>query len=622
MTANRLELVCPAGTPAALRAAVEAGADAVYLGFRDETNARNFPGLNFSPEEAGDGLAYAHARGCKVFVAINTFPRAGSPQPWHDAVDHAANMGADAVILADIGLLDYAARRHPGLRRHLSVQASASNPEAIRFYHEAFGVKRVVLPRVLTLDEIARLNADIPVETEVFAFGGMCVMAEGRCSLSSYATGQSPNVNGVCSPASHVRYEHRGDELVSRLGDFTINAFAAGEPAGYPTLCKGRFVTGGCASYLFEDPISQNRGPAARPGLCRADRRRVPARDRRGGPGRGARPTRSHGAYRRWARHGGRLPESLAMTAKPREDARLTLGPILFNWPADEKRDFYLRIADEAPVDTVCLGEVVCSKRTPFFTPHLREVIERLERAGKEAVLSTLALVMTERELQDLRAAAQAEDLLIEANDLGCAALLRGKAHAIGPFVNVYNEGTLRYLAARGAVRITLPFELPGRAIEALARSAEGAEVEVQVFGRIPLAISARCYHARAQGLHKNTCQYVCEADRDGMDLETLDGQPFLAVNGTQTLSYGIGNLAGELETLRAMGVGRFRLSSHAIDMVAVAAIFRALLDRRLNTGGAWDRLSALAAFAPFSNGFYHGVEGAQLTPPDTRQAQ
>lgn len=310
------------------------------------------------------------------------------------------------------------------------------------------------------------------------------------------------------------------------------------------------------------------------------------------------------------------------MTTKPPEEARLTLGPVLFNWPADQKRDFYFRVADEAPVDTVCVGEVVCSKRTPFFTPYLREVIERLERAGKEVVQSTLALVMTERELQDLRAAAQAEDLLIEANDLGCAALLRGRAHAIGPFVNVYNEGTLRYLTDRGAVRITLPFELSGRAIESLAGSVEGADLEVQVFGRIPLAISARCYHARAQGLHKNTCQYVCEADRDGMDLETLDGQPFLAVNGTQILSYSIGNLAGELAHLRDMGIRRFRLSPHAIDMGAVAEAFRALLDRRLDARDAWDRLSALAAFAPFSNGFYHGLEGARLTPPATRHAE
>jgi putative protease len=251
-----IELVCPAGTPAALRTAVDAGADVVYLGFRDETNARNFPGLNFSRPELRDGINYAHRHGSKVYVAVNTFTQAGNPDPWRRAIDDACGMGADALILADIGLLDYAARTHPDTRRHLSVQASASNPAAIRFYHAAFGVRRVVLPRVLTIPEIARLNAEIPVETEVFAFGGMCVMAEGRCSLSPYATGHSPNMDGVCSPASHVRYEQRGDTLLSQLGRFTVNAFPAGEPAGYPTLCKGRFVTGGCAGYLFEEPTS------------------------------------------------------------------------------------------------------------------------------------------------------------------------------------------------------------------------------------------------------------------------------------------------------------------------------------------------------------------------------
>ena len=253
-----LELICPAGTPAALRAAVDAGAEAVYLGFRDETNARNFPGLNFSPEELADGLEYAHARYCMVFVAINTFPRAGAPEAWHRAIDCAADLGVDAVILADIGILDYAARQHPDLRLHLSVQASASNAEAIRFYHEAFGVRRVVLPRVLTVEDIAELNSQIPVETEVFAFGGMCPMAEGRCLLSSYVTGKSPNITGVCSPASHVRYEERGSEMVSRLGDFTINIFQQSDAAGYPTLCKGRFVADGRASYLFEAPTSLN----------------------------------------------------------------------------------------------------------------------------------------------------------------------------------------------------------------------------------------------------------------------------------------------------------------------------------------------------------------------------
>ena len=92
----------------------------------------------------------------------------------------------------------------------------------------------------------------------VFAFGGMCPMAEGRCLLSSYVTGKSPNSTGVCSPASHVRYLERGGELVSRLGDFTINIFQDSDAAGYPTLCKGRFVAGDRASYLFEAPTSLN----------------------------------------------------------------------------------------------------------------------------------------------------------------------------------------------------------------------------------------------------------------------------------------------------------------------------------------------------------------------------
>lgn len=253
-----LELVCPAGTPAALRAAVDAGGDAVYVGFRDETNARNFPGLNFSRDELRDGLGYAHRRGRKVFVAINTYPRAGGVEPWRRAVDDAAALNADAVIVADIGLLAYACQRHPSLRLHLSVQASASHVEAIRFYHEAFGVKRLVLPRVLTVPEIAALTRQVPVEAEVFAFGGMCPMAEGRCSLSSYVTGQSPNMQGVCSPASHVTYEERGEHLISRLGGSTINVFGPAEPAGYPTLCKGRFRTADITGYLFEEPVSLN----------------------------------------------------------------------------------------------------------------------------------------------------------------------------------------------------------------------------------------------------------------------------------------------------------------------------------------------------------------------------
>lgn len=251
-----MELICPAGTPAALHAAVEAGAHAVYCGFADETNARNFPGLNFSREEMAAGIAFAHARGAKVLVAINTFPRAGAEAIWHRAVADAASAGADAVILADLGLLAHTAAHHPDLRRHLSVQAAAANADAINFYAEAFGVRRVVLPRVLSVAEITAINRETDVETEVFVFGGLCVMAEGRCSLSSYITGKSPNMNGVCSPPSHVAYAEEGGELVARLGGYTIHRNARNAPAPYPTLCKGCFKSGGTAGYVFEDPAS------------------------------------------------------------------------------------------------------------------------------------------------------------------------------------------------------------------------------------------------------------------------------------------------------------------------------------------------------------------------------
>jgi len=251
-----VQLICPAGTPAALRDAVELGADAVYCGFRDETNARNFPGLNFSRDELESAIAYAHSNGVHVLVAINTFMRAGSETLWEQAVDDAVRLGADAMILADLGLLAYAADRHPGARRHLSVHAGAANADHIAFLVEAFGIRRAVLPRVLSLAEVAALTREVPCETEVFVFGGLCVMEEGRCSLSSYASGLSPNMHGVCSPASHVRYRKDGEEMVSMLGDFTINRFEADEAAGYPTICKGRFKAEGREGYVFEDPVS------------------------------------------------------------------------------------------------------------------------------------------------------------------------------------------------------------------------------------------------------------------------------------------------------------------------------------------------------------------------------
>lgn len=255
------ELVCPAGTPASLRTAVDAGADAVYCGFQNATNARNFPGLNFTPQELEKSVAYAHARDAKVLLALNTYPPAGKFGLWKDAADTGARFGVDAFIVADVGVADYITRNHPGIRLHLSVQAAASSPEAIRYYVQEFGVKRVILPRILTIPEIREIKSEIPCEIETFIFGNHGLMVEGRCSLTNYATGLSTNMDGVCSPAAEVEYLRDGaGNLSTKLGDFTIDRFAADENAGYPTICKGRYTTPHRSDgyYAFEEPISLN----------------------------------------------------------------------------------------------------------------------------------------------------------------------------------------------------------------------------------------------------------------------------------------------------------------------------------------------------------------------------
>ena len=295
---------------------------------------------------------------------------------------------------------------------------------------------------------------------------------------------------------------------------------------------------------------------------------------------------------------------------------RIAMGPVLFNWPAETWRDFHFRIADEADVDIVHLGEVVCAKRQPFFAPHLAEVAERLTAAGKRVTFSTLALVMNrnERALVEAVCAMADEGAEVEVNDLSALARLAGREFAVGPFVNVYGEMTVAWLAGRGARRICLPPELGAAEIATLAGAmhAAGVAPEVMVFGRMPLALSARCYHARAHDLPKDGCQFVCGEDADGLDLDTLDGERFLAVNGIQTMSHACLNLIAEVPRLAADGVEVLRLSPQAAaDMVAVAALFRAVATEGMAAAEAAARLAEMDLPFPFANGYYHGRPGA-----------
>ncbi len=256
-----MELVCPAGNLPSLKAAVDNGADAVYIGFNNETNARHFAGLNFDTKQIERCMAYARSHGTMIYVAINTYPQPGNFGMWQKAVDQAAEYDVDALILADIGVMDYAAEKWPELRLHLSVQASATTHEAVRFYAERFGVKRAVIPRVLSVKQVKALVDNSPIPIEVFGFGSLCVMVEGRCFLSSYVTGQGPNTFGACSPASFVRWSENDSKLETRLNGVLIDQVNKDENAGYPTICKGRFKVNGETGYALEEPTSLNTLP-------------------------------------------------------------------------------------------------------------------------------------------------------------------------------------------------------------------------------------------------------------------------------------------------------------------------------------------------------------------------
>lgn len=291
---------------------------------------------------------------------------------------------------------------------------------------------------------------------------------------------------------------------------------------------------------------------------------------------------------------------------------KLTLGPIPYHWSVEKKTDFYAQIADEAPIDTVYLGEVICSKRAPFFDHHYSEVAERLTRGGKTVVFSSLAEVMLKRERKATKALSEFEDYEIEINNTAGLLTIEGRAHRIGPFMNVYNSQTLSYFAKRGATHVCLPVELPSTSAALLAQTAAdlGVGIEVQVFGRASLAVSARCYHARAHGRTKDNCQFVCEEDADGMPLTTQDNQPFLRINGIQTLSHSYVNLAQEIPSMVDMGITDFRLMPQDTNMVEVAKAFAATLHAEIAPQTATQRIDALEIDAPFSNGFWHGQAG------------
>ncbi|MGR3761793.1 ubiquinone anaerobic biosynthesis protein UbiV [Roseobacteraceae bacterium NS-SX3] len=290
----------------------------------------------------------------------------------------------------------------------------------------------------------------------------------------------------------------------------------------------------------------------------------------------------------------------------------LTVGPNQFFWKPEPWSAFYEALA-AAPVDRVVLGELVCSKRLPFYQDRIPAAVEALLQAGKQVALTSLALVTLKRE-RKMTAELSAMGLEVEVNDLtALAALPEGSRFSVGPLVNVYNESTLAWLAARGATRICLPPELPLEPVRTLARAGRdlGVTVEVWGHGRVPLAISGRCYHARLHGRTKDNCQFACEEDPDGLDVSTLEKRSFLAMNGVQTLSDSIACADHQIELLREAGVAALRLSPQTGDFAALCALYRQRLDGALAAGAVAAALEERQPGIRLSDGFLTGASGA-----------
>ncbi|NGM46164.1 U32 family peptidase [Rhodobacter sp. SGA-6-6] len=289
----------------------------------------------------------------------------------------------------------------------------------------------------------------------------------------------------------------------------------------------------------------------------------------------------------------------------------LTIGPIAFFWTAAQVAEFYRSLA-KTPVARVVIGEWVCSKRLPFWQPEIPGAVDCLKAAGKEVALSTLALITLKRERR------QTEDLFaaglpVEIADLSALRHLpEGAPFWVGPTVNVYNEGTLDWLAARGATRICLPPELPLASVARLAEAGKAAGVAVEVWGhgRAPLAISGRCYHARLHDRAKDSCQFVCGEDPDGRPVETLDGRSFLVVNGVQTLGHAHTTASGQVAVLAAAGVSALRLSPQTGDFAELVGLYDEFLTHPRPAAEAHAALRRLLPEAELAQGFLDGRAG------------
>ena len=291
---------------------------------------------------------------------------------------------------------------------------------------------------------------------------------------------------------------------------------------------------------------------------------------------------------------------------------KLSLAPIQFFWQKETLLEFYVQML-ESPLDTIYLGETVCSRRQKMRFDDWFGLAQDLADSGKEIILSSQVLLESESDLKRLRKITGQTQFKIEANDMGAVKLARehGIPFVAGASLNIYNEATLQLFQSLGAYRWVAPAELARDKVADIARLSDGLETEIFAWGKIPLAYSSRCFTARHYNLNKDSCEFRCLDHEHGLTMNTREGQPFLTINGIQTMSYGSQCLLPHHTDMAAIGVNILRLSPQLTDMPRIIELHRAVLDGQTTLDEALPELARLSTGTPV-DGYWLGKPGIE----------
>ncbi|PTA51005.1 U32 family peptidase [Shewanella morhuae] len=287
----------------------------------------------------------------------------------------------------------------------------------------------------------------------------------------------------------------------------------------------------------------------------------------------------------------------------------ISLGPLLYCWQKQQVSDFYQQVA-ASNIPLVYLGEAVCSRRRELKWGDYLELAQMLKQAGKDVVISTLALIEAPSEYTELKRQVDNGEFIIEANDM--AAVYLAKEHKLpfvcGASINNYNRASLDILARFGMQRFVMPIELSKAWLGQVIQDKPAFEVEVLGHGYLPLAHSARCFTARHKQLTKDSCETICRQYSKGLLAQTQEQQPLLRLNGIQTQSAACLDLRSELADMEQMGVDVFRVSPSSMECIANAS---ALVDS-INTPSALQS-NTVPLSAEQCNGYWFGEAGLTM---------